>query len=231
MAILMEELAGDLLDLVDGLYHMHRNANGASLVRNGAGDGLTNPPGCIGGELKAFGMVKLLNRLDQAEVALLNEVKELHSAAHIPFSNGNDETKVCLTQALLSLFALFAACLNGKSKVDFLLRSEQRDAANLFKVDLNRVINGDAIVGQRILEIIHAVLSQVSRLGSDIGHVLVHYLDAVGFQLLIELFHLFHINAAAAFLHGVTDFSAGQFADAASLVDQSADGIFLFCHK
>ncbi|MPN25063.1 hypothetical protein SDC9_172470 [bioreactor metagenome] len=43
---------------------MHRDADGAGLVRDGPGDGLTNPPGGVGGEFEALGAVKLFNGLD-----------------------------------------------------------------------------------------------------------------------------------------------------------------------
>ena len=51
-------------------------------------------------------MVEFLHRLDEAQVALLDEVQELHAAAHIPLGDGHHQTQVCLGQALLGLFAL-----------------------------------------------------------------------------------------------------------------------------
>ena len=71
MAQLLQQLAGDTDDLVDGLYHVDGDADGAGLVGDGPGDGLTDPPGGIGGELKALGEVELLHGLDQAQVCLL----------------------------------------------------------------------------------------------------------------------------------------------------------------
>src|SRR5690606_26922276 len=50
-AHLLQHLAGDTVELVDGLNHMHRNTDGARLIRDRAGDSLTDPPGSIGGEL------------------------------------------------------------------------------------------------------------------------------------------------------------------------------------
>ena len=43
-AELLQVLPADAVHLVDGFDHMHRNANGAGLVGNRAGDGLANPP-------------------------------------------------------------------------------------------------------------------------------------------------------------------------------------------
>src|SRR5699024_12801683 len=47
-----------------------------SLVRDGAGDGLADPPGGVGGKAETAGTVKLFGRLDQADVALLDQVQE-----------------------------------------------------------------------------------------------------------------------------------------------------------
>jgi hypothetical protein len=45
-------------------------------VGDAAGDRLSDPPGCIGGELEALAPVELLDGVHQAEVALLDEVQE-----------------------------------------------------------------------------------------------------------------------------------------------------------
>ena len=41
----LQDLAADAIHLVDGLDHVHRNADGARLIRDGTGDGLLDPPG------------------------------------------------------------------------------------------------------------------------------------------------------------------------------------------
>ena len=61
-------------ELVDDLDHVHGDADGARLVRHRARDRLPDPPGGVGRELKALAVVELLNRLDEAEVPLLNQV-------------------------------------------------------------------------------------------------------------------------------------------------------------
>ena len=72
VAQLLQQLAADADDLVDGFHHMHGDADGTGLIGNGAGDRLANPPGGVGGELVALGIVELLHRLDQAQIALLD---------------------------------------------------------------------------------------------------------------------------------------------------------------
>ena len=105
MAQLLEQLAGDPDDLVDGLHHVDGDADGAGLVGDGPGDGLADPPGGVGGELVALGVVELLHRLDQAQVALLDQVQEQHPAAHIPLGDGDHQAQVGLGQALLGPLA------------------------------------------------------------------------------------------------------------------------------
>ena len=80
-AQLLEQLALDADQLVDRLDHVHRDADGAGLVGDGPGDGLADPPGGVGGELEALGVVELLHRPDQAQVALLDQVEEQHAPA------------------------------------------------------------------------------------------------------------------------------------------------------
>ena len=45
------------------------------LAGQGPGDGLPDPPGGVGGELVALGVVELLHRPDQAQVALLDQLR------------------------------------------------------------------------------------------------------------------------------------------------------------
>ena len=58
---LLQKLTGNTDDLVDGLHHVHGDADGAGLVGDGSGDGLTDPPGGVGGELIALSVVKFFH--------------------------------------------------------------------------------------------------------------------------------------------------------------------------
>ena len=107
MPVLVQELARNLLDLVNGLHHMDRDPDGARLIGDRTGDGLADPPGGIGGKFEALGVIELLHRLDQAEIPLLNEVKELHPPADIPFGNADDQPEVCLAQTLFAYSSPF----------------------------------------------------------------------------------------------------------------------------
>ena len=91
---ILQELALDTDELVDGLDHVDRNADRACLVGDSAGDGLTDPPRRVRRELEALRVVELLDSTDEAKVAFLDEVEEEHAAAHIALCDGDDETQV-----------------------------------------------------------------------------------------------------------------------------------------
>ena len=55
---------------------MHRDADGARLVGDRAGDGLADPPRGVGRELVAAAVFELVHRLHQADVAFLDQVEE-----------------------------------------------------------------------------------------------------------------------------------------------------------
>ena len=61
------------------LDHVHRDADRAGLVGDRAGDRLADPPRGVRRELEALGVVELVDRPHQAEVALLDQVEQLHA--------------------------------------------------------------------------------------------------------------------------------------------------------
>ena len=56
--------------------HMRRNSNGSTAVLQGPCDRLTDPPRGIGGESEASTILEFVHRAHQANVALLNQVRE-----------------------------------------------------------------------------------------------------------------------------------------------------------
>ena len=83
---------------VHALDHVHRDADGAGLVGDGAGDGLADPPRGVGRELEALRVVELLDRPHQAEVALLDQVEEQHPPPDVALGDRHDEAEVGLDQ-------------------------------------------------------------------------------------------------------------------------------------
>ena len=173
VAQLLEQLAGNPDHLVDGLHHVYRDADGAGLVGDGSGDGLTNPPGSVGGELEALHIVELLHRLDQAQVALLDQVQELHPPAHIPLGDGHHQAQIGLRQTLAGplplfdgLFQLLAQLVgdlfsrplqllqlllgggaggHGLGQLHLLLRGEQVHLADLLQIHPHRIVGTEGV--------------------------------------------------------------------------------------
>ena len=84
---LLQQLAGNADKLINRFYHMYRNTDCTRLVCNRTGNSLTNPPGSIGTELKALVVVKFIYSLNQAQVALLNQIQKQHATTNITLSN------------------------------------------------------------------------------------------------------------------------------------------------
>ena len=82
---------------------MNRYANGARLIGNGAGNGLTNPPSGVSGEFVATTVFKLVDRLHETNVAFLDEVQELQSTVGVFFGNGNHQAQVGLNHLPLGV--------------------------------------------------------------------------------------------------------------------------------
>ena len=76
------------------LDHVHRHADGAALVGDRPGDGLADPPGGVGRELVAAGVLELVDRPHQARVALLDQVEEAQAAVAVAFGDGDDQPQV-----------------------------------------------------------------------------------------------------------------------------------------
>ena len=104
---LAAQFLGELLlrapELVHDLDHVHRDADGAGLVGDGAGDGLANPPDGVGGELVAAAILEFLDALHQADVAFLDQVEEGLAAVGVFLGDGDDQAQVGLGHVGLGL--------------------------------------------------------------------------------------------------------------------------------
>ena len=108
-AELLHQRARGARELVDGLDHVHGNADGSGLIGDGAGDGLPDPPRGVRGELVAAAVLELLDRLHQADVPFLDQVEELQPAVGVLFGDGDHEAEVGHDQLLLGLIGFLFA--------------------------------------------------------------------------------------------------------------------------
>ena len=99
-AELLEELARDADQPVDRLDHVDRDADRPGLVGDRARDRLPDPPRRVRRELEALLEVELLDRADQADVALLDQVQEGHAAADVLLRDRDHQPEVRRGQLL-----------------------------------------------------------------------------------------------------------------------------------
>ena len=112
-SVFLNQAAGGADQLVDRLDHVHGNTNGPGLVGDGAGDGLTNPPGGVGRKLVASTVFELVHRFHQADIALLDQIQELESAIGIFLGDGDHQAQIRLHQFPLGAAGQPLALLDG----------------------------------------------------------------------------------------------------------------------
>ena len=122
--------AAHLLGDVDG------KADRPALVGERARDRLADPPRRVGRKLEAHPVVELLDRADQAEVALLDQIEQRHARPRVMPCDRHHEAEVRLDQ--LPLRFLVAGVLAPGELALFLAR-EQRPVADLADVEPQRI--------------------------------------------------------------------------------------------
>ena len=110
------------MHLVDGLDHVHRDADGARLVGDGAAHRLADPPGGVGRELVAALVLELLDRAHEADVPLLDQVEEAEAAVGVALGDRDDEPEVGLDEAPLAFLRLHLAAPDAREHVAQQLR-------------------------------------------------------------------------------------------------------------
>ena len=88
-------------DAVVRVEHVHGDAHRAALVGERAADRVTNPPRRVGREAVAARVIEALDRLHEADVALLDEVDERQAAAVVAARDRDHEAQVGLHEAVL----------------------------------------------------------------------------------------------------------------------------------
>src|SRR5215212_17819 len=107
--LLLRRLASEGLDhapvgpvvLVDLLDHVDRDTNGPPFVGDGAGNSLPYPPRRVRRKLVAFGVVELLGRPYEPEVALLDQVEKRDAAVAVFLGYGDHEPQIGLHETVL----------------------------------------------------------------------------------------------------------------------------------
>ena len=138
-------VVGGGLELAQGAQHdvellddMYGQADGARLVHDGALDVLPHPPGGVGGKPEAALGIELLERMDQAEVAFLDQVVERNAAMLVMLGDADHQPQVGLDHALARREIPGARCARQRQ---LLGRRQQRAGADLVQIDLREVFD------------------------------------------------------------------------------------------
>jgi hypothetical protein len=106
------------------------------VVRNGALDGLTDPPRRVRRELVPASPIELLDRPVEAERPLLDQIQERHAEPAVPLGDGHDEAQVRLDHAP---FRRRVAALDRLRERDLLGRRQELVAPDVGEEELEAV--------------------------------------------------------------------------------------------
>ena len=141
-ALLVKELATGADQLVDRFNHVDRNADRSRLVGDAASDRLTDPPRGVGAKLISSAVLELVDRLHQADVALLDQIKELQTTICIFLGDRDDETQIGFNHFLFGNARLalgFLHCVNDSTELTERHASCLSNFSNFYTDSLDRV--------------------------------------------------------------------------------------------
>src|SRR4051812_20602814 len=130
------EPAGGAAELLLPLDDVHRDADRAGVVGDGALHRLADPPGRVGRELVAAAPVELLDGAVEAERALLDQVEKGDAEPAVALRDRDDETQVRLDHAALGEAV---AALDRLRERDLFVRRQQLVAADVGEEELQAV--------------------------------------------------------------------------------------------
>ncbi len=82
---------------------MYGNANGAAVIGDRAGNGLTNPPGRVGRKLMTASMIEFFRRLHKTHISFLNQVQEAHGPFGVSFGDRDNQTEIRENESVFPL--------------------------------------------------------------------------------------------------------------------------------
>src|SRR5436305_9428653 len=148
----------------------------ASLLGHRPPDGLADPPVGVRRKPEPLAPVIAVDRLVQADVALLHQVEEAQAAAEILLGHRDDQPQVGLDQPLARSLTHLPARVALLRELDLLLGSQQRRPTDLAKVQGCRVAAAELLSGRRALTRLAEGVGSIVRESADL-------LPGVGFGL------------------------------------------------
>ena len=200
--LLERRLAGELhpeaplglVHLLHALDDVDRHADRPRLVGDRALHGLADPPRRIGRELEPALPLELLDRADEPEHALLDEIEERKPLVAVVLGDRHDQPQVRLDHPLLRGHV---ALLDPLGELDLVRSREQRVASDLPQEELQRVGRGLDGRLERILRRLRG-----GRLGDRLRRrAAIDDLDSALFQLPQEPFEVLRLELEL--LHGL----------------------------
>ena len=83
--------------------NVHRKPDSARLIHDGAFDVLAYPPRSISGKTKTALGFEFFQRVDQAQIALFDQIQKRHTAVHIVFGDIHHQPQIAFNHALARL--------------------------------------------------------------------------------------------------------------------------------
>jgi hypothetical protein len=120
---------------VEGPGAVERHADDAALLGERLQDRLADPPDGVGDELDPLGLVELVGRADQAEVALVDQVRERDALVLVLLGDRDDEAQVGAHERVERLLVVGADALG---EAHLLLARDQRIDADVAQVLVER---------------------------------------------------------------------------------------------
>src|SRR5688572_24580406 len=133
---LLEQAARHTNELVDRLDHVDRDADGPRLIGDRARDRLPDPPRRVRRELVPLAVVELLDRADETDVPLLDQVEEAHAAADVLLRDRDDETQVRLGQVVPRVVALLDELVGETAQRALLVRIALHELVEILHEDV-----------------------------------------------------------------------------------------------
>ena len=120
-------------------------------------------------------VIELLDRLHQAEVALLDQVEEEHPPADVALGDGDDQAQVGLGEALFRRLVPF---LHPARQIDLFVPRKKRHAADVFEIHLDGIVQADVFEG--LLKQLAVALVLVHDLDARLADRLIDIVDLIG---------------------------------------------------
>ncbi len=143
----LDQLALHVGDPVQLLDHVDRDPDRPRLVGDRPRDRLPDPPGRVRRELVAAPVVELLDRPDQAQRPLLDQIQEPEPAPEVTLRDRHHQAQVRLDHVPLRIHV---AALDPLGQLDLLLGRQQLHPADRAQVEAQRVqarLDGEVELG------------------------------------------------------------------------------------